>query len=248
MQVNMFFSKLFLAVKDNRIVVGVLCVLALGLIAHGILKKDYESLQIEVRTIEDITGTYDIRAEYPQFKGLPRSLNQSIETNVTELTEEFKKQAIETHSGESESEEGDAPYLLRVSWMPDQMSDRYVSIALRVYSYTGGAHGLQGIQTYTFDRKDKKLVTLTDLFVDTHGFLDKISGYAISDLKNQLGAEAVMNMIREGASPKMENFKAFTISRDNVITFYFSEYQVAPYASGEQKVMMPLSYIVESKQ
>lgn len=199
---------------------------------------------LTVVSVSEKTGNLSIEAEYPQFSGLSGSFNSKIEHSVLAQIAEFKKNVSElsqnTHGDKKDTSD---KFIFRASWSPDQLSDSMVSILLREYSYVGGAHGIHTTETYTFDVKKKKEVTLADVFSGTPGYLERISQYAMNDIKSQLGSEAVMDMIREGTTPNENNFAVFTLSRDNMITFYFPEYQVAPYASGEQRVTMPISFI-----
>jgi len=61
------------------------------------------------------------------------------------------------------------------------------------------------------------------------------------DIQDEQGLGYVKEMIDMGTEPKEDNFKNFTISQDKIITIYFPQYQVAPYAAGEQKIEINLN-------
>lgn len=52
-------------------------------------------------------------------------------------------------------------------------------------------------------------------------------------------------MLEEGTAPTLENYKNFTFNQDS-LTIYFQKYQVAPGASGSQKVVLYRSELKDS--
>ncbi len=206
-----------------------------------------QGVRVNVRSISEDSELYTIQAEYPQFGGVSKKFNASISATVIGDISEFKKTIGEF--GNTTLKEKlvlrDGKYIFQMTWVSDQINTDWISIALREYTYTGGAHGLGGVQTFTYDMKKKSEVTLPTIFGDDTGYLGRISGFVASDLKNQMGTEAVMDMIREGTTPKIQNFEQFTLSRDGIITFYFAPYQVAPFSAGEFTVRMPRTYMKE---
>jgi hypothetical protein len=220
-----------------RLVAVILLALSLWFV---IFRSGDNYLRISVYSLNETSPSSEIMAEYPQFPDLSKKFNKKIYAVVEKEIAAFKE-STQGRSGEG------MPHHFSGSWSPEQLNRETVSILLRFSFYTGGAHGGQSLHTFTYDVENKKEIELSDLFSDTPDYLNRISQFAINDLKmqlqNMLGSEPNLNTITLGASPKKENFERFTINDYDVVTFYFPEYQVAPYAAGEQIVRMPLSFV-----
>lgn len=201
-----------------------------------------EGVSLIVKTITENTEQYDIYAEYPQFSHVSDEFNEGIETGINEAIQSFKDEVSDMGEGVQSSKKE-----FSGSWESAQMNEKIISIIIRTSYYTGGAHGGRDIKTFSYDVDKDTPISLADLFPKTPDFLEKLSRYSISDLQKSLAyaeqREPNIDMIVLGASPDIRNFTRFTVSRDGMITLYFPEYQVAPYASGEQKVVMPISFI-----
>lgn len=213
-----------------------------------------DSLRIVVKNYSEKTSLYDTHIEYPQFPDLPKAFNKKIQTTVLEAEAQFKKSSEENEKARKDTGGKTivpGEYSFAVGWVPDQLNSDMVSFVMRTAYYTGGAHGGQDIFTFNYDLKKKKEISLSELFLNTPDYLDRISQFAINELKLEMkqtsGVEPNMDMLISGASPKIENFSRFTLGAGDSITFYFPQYQVAPYVFGEQKVLMPLSYLVQKK-
>lgn len=208
-------------------------------------------LRVVVVSVEEKTDTYTVHLEYPQFPGLPKDFNQKIKNSILEEVSDFKttsKDNAEARLATAKSgEKATSDFSFMSGWEAEQINKSIVSFVLHTYFYTGGAHGGQGLSTFTYDIKNKKEVNLENLFGESKGYLEKISQFTMNDLKNQLrivsGGEPNTDMLVEGTSPQAKNFERFTLGAGGTVTFYFEQYQVAPYVAGEQKVIMPLSYI-----
>ncbi|MFC1514934.1 DUF3298 domain-containing protein [Candidatus Omnitrophota bacterium] len=110
-----------------------------------------------------------------------------------------------------------------------------ISIYFDKYSYgIGAAHGLTHLYGFNYDLKNLKTIKLEDIFEPEADYLKQISDYCFADLDKRLDPP----WFSEGVVPDTENFKDFAISKDSLI-IYFSDYQVACYAAGTQKVEIP---------
>lgn len=191
-------------------------------------------------------ATFDVA--YPQFEDASDEFNQKIEDLVMEGVvnhardaEDNWKARFETKSpGEKISEFPEEKEKLQfyVSWTPVQVNKNFVSILLRLGGYTGGAHGYQNIASFNYDIIGEKEITLSDLFSSDPNYLKTVSEFARKDLHRQFKGGANEEMLLAGTESKIENFSVFTFLPD-AITFYFAEYQVAPYAMGGSEVTMP---------
>jgi len=231
---------------------AVVVVIVVGWFLFSYHLKD--SLRITVKNYSEKTSLYDTHIEYPQFPDLPKAFNKKIELTVLDAEAVFKKSSQENEKARKDTggrSISSGEYSFAVTWVPDQLNSKIISFVMRTSYYTGGAHGGQDIYTFTYNLEKKSEVPLPQLFINTPDYLDRISQFAINELKLKMkqtsGVEPNMDMLISGATPKLENFSRFTLGAGESITFYFPQYQVAPYVFGEQKVLMPLSYLVQKK-
>lgn len=143
--------------------------------------------------------------------------------------------------------ESGAPDTMMISsWTMDvshteyQHSEQVFSLKFDIYTYTGGAHGLTVFSTYTFDLEKGQVLTLDDLFLPESNPLETLAPLAQAALREQLGADADIAWIDEGASPDPINYSDFVLTEDALLIF-FEPYQVVAYAYGPQTVTLPLA-------
>lgn len=191
---------------------------------------------------------YAVSGEYPLFSNDVAPLNDAIKKTVNDSVTEFVKTASTNWdqrmaNAQSEAEKPKDPFQYLMSWTPEQINTRYVSVVLRSQAYVGGANMVDTIFTFNYDVTRKAFITLGDLYPNEKDPLTLISSYAKDDLTSQFKDDIAKgqfptDMITEGTKPTEENFSRFTFT-DTFVTFYFPKYQVAPGAYGEQKVVVP---------
>ena len=99
----------------------------------------------------------------------------------------------------------------------------------------GAAHPGLNSRTLNYDLGQGKELTLADLFLPNANYLEEISKYCIAELSKQPFFDGPFS---EGAQPTLENYRNWNITPDGLM-ITFDEYQVAPYAAGPQKVIVP---------
>jgi hypothetical protein len=175
---------------------------------------------------------------------LARSLRERYESAIkgTEaLIEEFK-------SGEDPSG-GDPDYKIeeRISQTDDveihHAEPDFVSYAIMNYSYTGGAHGSYGFDSFnkrkmpTGEWKDLKF---TDVFKTGDAFSRHLSGLLFAGLKKQGASSAVQGTITAAEIAK-NNISTEAITwfiRPAGITFVFGLYEMGAYVEGTPEVFV----------
>ena len=113
------------------------------------------------------------------------------------------------------------------------------------YAYTGGAHGNYGTGFYNFDVKTGNLITINDLLQE--GF----------ELPLRTIAEPIFRAkyLEEGMSKYSEagfyfEEDVFTLTDNFAITkeglkFVYNPYEVAPYAMGQQEILIPYKNLAD---
>lgn len=201
------------------------------------------------RTEKSVDNNYELHIAYPAITGLPEKeavahqLTLLMEQVAVRRAEDFKKNAV-SHPN---ADVGPLPggNTLELSYeiqLPKKPLGNLVSILfLETSYYDGAAHPGHIYFSYIFDLSNGKEIKLADIFAadDVYGPLSQLA-------TQQLRASFVKQDIDEGgwfpdgAAPKEENFQVYTLTNEGLV-LSFNEYQVAPYAAGPQKVVIPFN-------
>lgn len=119
---------------------------------------------------------------------------------------------------------------------------RLGSVKIQIFEYTGGAHGMYWPETWVFNMADGEPLALDEILLDPQDALQMISAHVRTVLRSSLGNMFVPEMLQDGTRPTLSNFANYILS-DEGMTFFFSPYQVAPFAAGESAVPLPWSMI-----
>ncbi|MCX6723613.1 MAG: DUF4163 domain-containing protein [Candidatus Staskawiczbacteria bacterium] len=209
------------------------------------------TMAIQDKTITDNTKPFAIKIVYPQIAGLD-DFNQKAKAIVDKEINDFKTNSLandEVVKKVDPTSYANYPreYALNIGYDKGKIDNNVASVVFNVYTFEGGAHGVSYFVALNYDVKNRKEITLVDLFPNQQDYLQKISDYCIKDLTKQIITEMGStegSWLQDGAGPKAENFQYFLInpstsSGQATITFYFPQYQVAPGVAGDFKVTMP---------
>lgn len=233
--------------------IGITVLTVLYLIQHAVPQPS-KIVDMQIETASPYVQT---KGSYPQFSYLPDSFNTAIRKAVQSAQKEHESVSKDNWDVRFETQSPtdnistvpgtDERFLFSVESSIVRNDDQYVSVLLRVGGYSGGAHGYEQIQTFTFDRIKNDIVGIED-FYSTEA-LKELSSYVVDKLTTQLAlasnshkSDIDTDLIEEGAGPDTDNYSRFTINPDDTITFYFDPYQVAAYAFGEQSVTVDSPY------
>jgi hypothetical protein len=184
------------------------------------------------------TPPYTITSQTPQLAGSddPRvqafnqRLNELVQKEVELHRQGFLQNPVPPISNGSSL---DVTYKL-VSQNGDIWS---LKLDFSFYS-DGAAHpGLYSI-TVNYDLSQGRELALGELFLPNTDYLGVVSKYCINELSKQPGFEG--SGFEQGANPILENYRNWNLTAEGLL-ITFDVYQVAPYASGPQTVMVPFS-------
>jgi hypothetical protein len=121
-----------------------------------------------------------------------------------------------------------------------------ISVEFDISNYeAGAAHPSNYSTVLNYDLKAGKALKLADLFKPGSDYLNRISRYAVADLKKQAGSDEYdSEWLEKGAAPEADNYKSWNISKKG-IAVTFDPYQVASYAEGPKHVVVPYSELKE---
>ncbi len=238
-------------------VLGIAVIVMLAFIFYSPAEKG--GMTMTIKTISEKDRFFDIKAEYPQFKNADESFNQKISDLIQDNIEEFKKAGQDNWQARKDTataefpvgEYPESPFDFIATWKSDQINEKYISLYISIYSFSGGAHGDQATYSFSYDAGNKKEITVQDV-LKSQEMLNKVSELAKTNLEYQYQAkgitvdESINQMIAEGISAKYDNFKTFTFNA-NSMTFYFQKYQVGPGAAGEFSFVLYNSMLGEEK-
>jgi hypothetical protein len=232
--------------------------LLFGAVLVTTYKNSKNYLTIKTMSVEEADGFFNIRAEYPQFNAADRVFNDKIKNLIVGKIADFKKTSRENWqarqatvpAGENMPTVPETPFDFIATWEHNQLNNRYISFVIKIYYFSGGAHGNDELYAFNYDVKNRKELTIMD-FVGSLDNLQKISLIA----KEQVAAElestgwgidsGTQTMLDEGAAPTSENYKDFGFNSDSLIV-YFQKYQVAPGAAGGQQTIIYKSNLASS--
>ena len=130
---------------------------------------------------------------------------------------------------------------LNIQFEVAQYNEHLVTVVFDQYWFTGGAHGNTVFSNVVMDIQQRKNYVLTDFFKGNP--LTSIQAPVREKLKSEIEFH---DFINEGTA-SLKDFEIFAIN-DSLITFYFTPYQVAPYAYGSQRISLPLPSLPDFKR
>lgn len=217
-------------------------------IDKGIVVTKKEST--DTKPSSDVRAGYVATIETPVVSGVKDSgvqskINKQISSKINEIVSDFKSQNITPMVINGKVNESG----LDISFLGSNIvSNSILTIRLEVFTFlSGAAHPITVTITLNFDIKTGDILYLVNVLDEKKGTscFETISAYATNDLKNNIAkmqgvsaSDEGLSFFKEGADSNPENFQVFLIEPSG-IRFIFTQYQVAPYAFGEQEVLMP---------
>jgi len=201
------------------------------------LETQTENTQVKITTTEipvkEETDKYSIDMKYPQFTGGENveSANLAIKNKIDELVNGFKKDVVENALPDFDFKSS-----LNNVYEIGFLTNDIISIKFNTLEYVAGmAHPSNYEDGFSYDLKNNKEITFSDLFNPGINYLSLLSGLSRDILKTQMASSDYYSedMVNSGTEPKDYNFSEFVITKDLLIVI-FNPAQVAPYVAGIQ--------------
>ena len=109
-------------------------------------------------------------------------------------------------------------------------TNKYISMRLTVYTFTGGAHGITDFYAFNYDVKNQKMLSVAD----------------IVDLNNQEQIDRLLKLHFENpencfnTDPTIDQVTTINFTPADVC-FTYAQYQLGPYVCGAPIVAVPIS-------
>ncbi|MBN2198202.1 DUF3298 and DUF4163 domain-containing protein [Candidatus Wolfebacteria bacterium] len=241
--------------KKNNWLFLIIILVALSAVYLGLktdffaLKTKENSSSVFIKAIHETDKSFNVQAEYPQFENIEEDFNKKISDFVINRIAEFKNDSLENWQARKAtalpedmfSEYPETPFDFIAEWEPAQINEKYISFVVRLYYFTGGAHGFNEIKSFNYDIQNQKEITITEFLNNSDEALNNLSELAELDLSMQFQGNGVKvdgilaQMMGEGTKPIPNNYENFTFNYNSLV-IHFQQYQVAPGAYG-----MPMS-------
>lgn len=217
----------------------------------NINQENEENTEISFLTVEtkDIIEDnqdkkYSIEVHFPVVKNTINSNNANlfIEEKINKIIQEFKKNVSDWDAPVDLS---DMKSGLWINFEEYFLNNNCLSLKINVSEYyLGAAHPNNYSYSLNYNLNKAEEINLGNLFsVNQNQYLSRLSDLVLLDLEKQFEDLEIMpdaSMLKSGTEAKEDNFKNFNLSQESLI-FNFDQYQIAPYAAGEFKVVIPFS-------
>ena len=212
-------------------------------------QSSISSLPVNIQSIRESDNFFYVQAEYPQFQTAGKDFNQEIATLISGKINSFKEESRDNWKARLDTMPADKPlpkgpqqpFEFIASWQGVQLNNTYLSLVIKIYYFSGGAHGNEEIHAFNYDMAQKKKIEIKDFFDSAQEALKKISQISAEDIMSQLQSRGwkeddnLKEMVNQGTAPLFKNFQNFNFDSYN-LTIYFQRYQVAPGAAGSLTV------------
>ena len=194
---------------------------------------------------------HEVSAEYPATTPLRASAGAEADAAAVAAFRSFEERIIETFKDQSglatlTEEEiemfglgNERKYAIGIDYEMYQ-SKATVSYVFMIYEDTLCAHPNGYYRTFTFDLETGAGLQLSELFAPDVDYLTVLSQKSREALYEQLGENAVSDMLEPGTTPDEDNYQNFYLEGDALVII-FAPYQVGPWAIGTQEVRIPTS-------
>lgn len=193
-------------------------------------------------------SSVSINIEYPQINGIE---NDTIEIKINSFLEEEFKQSIPWYEEilSDSIEYQDYPYEIGYSFETgfhfQFNSNKFISIVLNHYQFTGGAHGNYFALGYDIKTDDGKVLTLKDIIREDS--FDLLTFECEQAILEEYQANSLLEaglFEDELVIPEDQDF----FITPTALVIQFDPYEVGPYAMGEIVAEIPFEKIKDILQ
>ena len=193
---------------------------------------------------KDENKNYIVEINYPKVKS--KQLLAYTDDYIKNKKKEFKEEISMEEPLNSSKYEFKADYKIT-----DDNNNNILGLHLNINEYTGGAHYVRYDKSYYYNKESDEIVSLKD-FLEKDTSLDKLANlsyYYVMKYSDDNNLNFDKEGVKEGLSFNLNNFEHFNFIDDG-LEFIFPPYQVAYYAAGEIKIVIPydeLNGIIKNK-
>jgi yjeA protein (fragment) len=191
---------------------------------------------------KDENKNYIVEINYPKVKS--KQLLAYTDDYIKNKKKEFKEEISKEEPLNSSKYEFKADYKITDN-------NNILGLHLNISEYTGGAHHVRYDKSYYYNKESDEIVSIKD-FLEKDTSLDKLANlsyYYVMKYSDDNNLNFDKEGVKEGLSSNLNNFEHFNFIDDG-LEFIFPPYQIAYYAAGEIKIVIPyneLKGIIKNK-
>ena len=191
---------------------------------------------------KDENKNYIVEINYPKVKS--KQLLAYTDDYIKNKKKEFKEEISMEEPLNSSKYEFKADYKVTDN-------NNILGLHLNISEYTGGAHHVRYDKSYYYNKESDEIVSIKD-FLEKDTSLDKLANlsyYYVMKYSDDNNLNFDKEGVKEGLSFNLNNFEHFNFIDDG-LEFIFPPYQIAYYAAGEIKIVIPydeLNGIIKNK-
>lgn len=192
---------------------------------------------------KDENKNYIVEINYPKVKS--KQLLAYTDDYIKNKKKEFKEEIS------MEEPLNSSKYEFKADYKITDDNNNILGLHLNINEYTGGAHYVRYDKSYYYNKESDEIVSLKD-FLEKDTSLDKLANlsyYYVMKYSDDNNLNFDKEGVKEGLSFNLNNFEHFNFIDDG-LEFIFPPYQVAYYAAGEIKIVIPydeLNGIIKNK-
>lgn len=196
---------------------------------------------VEAKKIGEVrqSPVFEVDIEYPELKlpgreEIARKVNNDIRSHADAAARSFGSEIGGMRSFSTST--------ITARYKVEYLNENIFSYAMNYSAYaSGAAHPNNYSETYTYDLRSGGLAAMRDLFKPGSSYLETIADYARAEVLRRFADSETAEQtkwIQDGTAGRAENYRNFLIGQDGLVIL-FDPYQVAPYAAGTQRVVIP---------
>lgn len=223
--------------KFTAIIILIIGILAVSISNFSEVKKAFElkikDMNVETKLINKDNKFIEASLKIPVLtisnKEIQKAVNKKIESDIMKFYNDSFKEAENYFDDFPEMEN---KFVANSDFEIKKNTENILSILIKYYKYSGGAHGYYEYIPYNIDLASGKVFILKDIFKEGSNYEQAIN----DEIKKQIGALNLKNNLPE-ESTQLYTFKGINETqkfylKDDKIVVFFNLYDIAPYAAG----------------
>jgi hypothetical protein len=199
--------------------------------------------------VEEDTKLYSYEFSYPAAVGAIPELARLLTGRAEQAKEEMIAEAKAAHAEAQGSDYPMNSHSYGATWKVVADLPGYLSLSNDFYTYTGGAHGMYGLEGLVWDKAKGRALPSEALF-QSPGFLDSTMDGAVCAAINKERAERRGEPVRDTGEmfdecPGLDDATILVGSSNGKtfdrITVYFGPYVAGPYVEGAYELDFPMT-------
>lgn len=208
------------------------------------------SLPTQTETELDDDGNVIFRYAYPSISMVhpDNAVAEAVILDNLRRIDAHRKYADEIRgmAKEYSGTSGFVPYLYSINYSPVRIDQSVLSISYTTVSYAGGAHPSQSCYAANYDLTTGNVLTLGSILhhIDSKKTLETMVTEKLATIKDEYYLYPNYTDYVTKRFQRDESFDEDWYFTDNGLCFFFSPYEIAPYASGPIILEFPYDTLV----